>query len=140
MSGFLLDTNIPSELTRSQPDARVIRWLESVSESDLFLSVVSLGEMRRGCSLLQAGKRRDRLEQWIENDVRIWFAKRILPINASVAERWGELDAQRQLAGKPLNTADGLIAATALEHGLILVTRNVADFIHLGVSVFDPWA
>jgi predicted nucleic acid-binding protein len=98
-----------------------------------------LGKIRKGCELLDAGKRRKELEQWLEVEVRDWFAGRILPITDAIAERWGRLEAQRQRLGLPLNTADGQIAATALEHGLTLVTRNVKHFTGLGAVVFYPW-
>lgn len=139
MSGFLLDTNIPSELTHPLPEPRVLQWLDAVDNDLVFLSAITLGEIRKGCDLLDVGKRRSQLENWLNNDVRIWFANRILPVDDAIAERWGALDAQRQRQGMPLNTADGLIAATALEHGLKLVTHNVADFRNLGLEVIDPW-
>lgn len=140
MSGFLLDTNIPSEFRNPQPEPRVVQWVDSVAEDSVFISVVTLGEIRKGCELLDAGKRRKELEQWLEVEVREWFAGRILPVTDAIAERWGRLEAQRQRLGLPLNTADGQIAATALEHGLTLVTRNVNDFRDLGVVVFNPWS
>ena len=140
MSGFLLDTNIPSEIGKPVPQPSVLRWLGTVEETQTFLSVVSLGEMRKGCELLEPGsKRRLQLERWLENDVHKWLAGRILPVTEAIAERWGKLEAQRQRLGLPLNTADGQIAATAIEHGLTLVTRNVKDFSGLGVTLFDPW-
>jgi toxin FitB len=140
VSRFLLDTNIPSEITKPYPEPSVLRWLGTVEEEQTFLSVVSLGEMRKGCELLEPGsKRRLRLERWLEHDVRKWLAGRILPITEAIAERWGELEAKRQRLGLPLNTADGQIAATALEYGLTLVTRNVSDFRDLGVELVNPW-
>lgn len=139
MNGFLLDTNIPSEFRRDRPEPRVVRWLRSVDEHAVYLSAITLGEIRKGCELLEPGKRRDQLEQWLEREVHAWFAGRILPVDNAVAERWGKLEARRQRLGMPLNTADGQIAATALEHGLTLVTHNVSDFRELGVSLFDPW-
>ncbi|HZQ55268.1 MAG TPA: type II toxin-antitoxin system VapC family toxin [Bryobacteraceae bacterium] len=140
MSGFLLDTNIPSEITKPIPAPSVLRWLGTVAEAQTFLSVVSLGEMRKGCELLEPGsKRRIQLERWLDEDVHKWLAGRILPVTEAVAQRWGKLEATRQRLGLPLNTADGQIAATALEHGLTLVTRNVKDFSDLGVSILNPW-
>jgi tRNA(fMet)-specific endonuclease VapC len=140
VSGFLLDTNIPSEITKPIPAPSVLRWLGTVAEAQTFLSVVSLGEMRKGCELLEPGsKRRIQLERWLDEDVHKWLAGRILPVTEAVAQRWGKLEATRQRLGLPLNTADGQIAATALEHGLTLVTRNVKDFSDLGVSILNPW-
>jgi len=139
VSGFLLDTNIPSEFRNPRPEPRVVEWVDSVAEGSVFISVVTLGEIRKGCELLDPGKRRKELERWLEVEVREWFAGRILPVTDAIAERWGRLEATRQRLGLPLNTADGQIAATALEHGLTVVTRNVNDFRDLGVVVFNPW-
>ena len=139
MNGFLLDTNVPSELTRPQSDPRVEQWLEDADDERLYLSVVSLGEFLKGITILPEGRRRDELKQWLEGTLRPWFSGRILPVNESIAERWGILAGQCQLRGTPLRVADGFIAATALEHSFTVVTRNVKDFAGLGVSVLNPW-
>ena len=139
MNGFLLDTNVVSELVRTRPDPRVGNWVYTKDEQALYFSVVSIGELRRGFVMLPPSKRRTDLEQWFENDLLPRFHGRILPVTHSIADRWGALDGQSQLNGTPLGTADGMIAATALEHELTLVTRNVKDFSGLGVEVFNPW-
>jgi len=139
VSGFLLDTNIPSELIRSRPDARVEKWVYAQDEQSLYLSVVSIGELRRGLVILPASKRRSELERWFENDLLPRFEGRILPVTRSIADRWGVLDGQCQLKGTPLNAADGMIAATAIEHGLTVVTRNIRDYAGLGVEALNPW-
>jgi predicted nucleic acid-binding protein len=139
VSGFLLDTNIPSELIRSRPEPRIGSWVYAQDEQSLHLSAVTIGELRRGFVLLQPGKRRSDLESWFETDLLPRFRGRILPVTQSVADRWGVLGAERQLRGIPLSTADGLIAATALERNLTVVTRNVKDFAGLGLAVFSPW-
>jgi predicted nucleic acid-binding protein len=139
VSGFLLDTNIPSELIRSRPEPRVGNWVYYQDEQLLYLSAVSIGELRRGFVILPASKRRTDLEQWFEDDLVPRFRGRILPVTYSIADRWGILDGECQLRGTPLNTADGMIAATALEHDLTVVTRNLKDFAGLGVTVFNPW-
>ena len=139
MSGFLLDTNIPSEFRNPRPAPQVVQWLDSIAEDSVFISVVTLGEIRKGCELLENGKRREGLELWLEVEVRAWFRDRILPVTESIAERWGRLEARRRRLGQPLNTADGQIAATALEHGLTLATRNANDFRDLGVTLLNPW-
>ncbi len=139
MTGFLLDTNIPSELIRPRPEQRVTTWLQATYDEQLYVSVITLGEICKGFTVVSDEKRRSQLQQWLENELHPWFADRILPVDEAVAERWGVLDGERQLKGMPLNTADGLIAATALEHDLTLVTRNVKDFAALGVAIFNPW-
>src|SRR5437588_2571012 len=121
MSDFLLDTNIPSELIRTRPDSRVGDCVYARDEQSLYLSVVSIGELRRGFVVLPVCKRRTALERWFENDLLPRFRGRILPVTHSIADRWGLLDGECQLKGTPLNTADGMIAATALEHGLTIV-------------------
>lgn len=139
MKRYLLDTNIPSELVKTQPEPRLVEWLDAQEDESLFLSVVTLGEIRKGLTILPDGKRRRFLEGWYIDELLPWFDGRILPVSATVAERWGELDGIRQLQGIPLNTADGMIGATALEHGLILVTRNINDFVGLDLSLVNPW-
>jgi predicted nucleic acid-binding protein len=139
MNGFLIDTNVISEILKTAPDANVKAWSQRQSKDLLFLSVVSIGELRKGVAILPAGARRTQLEMLIEAQVLVWFQSRILPVTRAIAERWGELGGGRQLAGHPLNTPDGMIAATALEHGLTVVTRNVKDFAGLGVTIFNPW-
>ena len=114
-------------------------WLRLQPSESIFISAISLGELQRGVTLLMpSGGRRAHLEQMIQQILPLWFESRVMPVDRSIAER-GDLDARRQLAGRPLNTGDGLIAATALEHGLTVVTRNVQDFAGLGVPVFNPW-
>ena len=139
MNGFLLDTNVPSEPIRPQPDANVQAWLAAQRLDQLWISTVSFGEFRKGVELRSPDKRRKELERWLEKDLTTLFAGRILPLTRSIAERWGVLEAQRQKIGRPLHVPDGQIAATALEHGLTLVTRNIKDFTQLGLTLIDPW-
>lgn len=137
MNGYLLDTNIPSELSRPQPLARLKHWIASAES--LHLSAISVGEFRRGCYLLPQGRRRVELERWLTEYLVGWRSDRILPVDAQIATCWGELSAIRQRIGHPLSVQDGLIAATALVHGLILVTRNTKDFTNLDLRMFNPW-
>jgi predicted nucleic acid-binding protein len=139
MNGFLLDTNIPSEMTRPYPQQSVVQWLDDSDDGQLYFSVISLGEILKGITVLQQGKRRTQLQQWLDEILRPWFDGRILPVNETIAERWGVLAGQCSLKGRPLKLADGLIAATALEHELAIVTRNVSDFEGLGVEIVNPW-
>jgi toxin FitB len=139
MSGYLLDTNCISELVRIQPEPGVIAWMEAVDESLLFLSVLTLGEIRKGLAGLPQSKRRTRLETWLEIDLHSRFAGRILPIDAAVADRWGSLASHARSEGNTLSTIDGLLVATALHHNLTVVSRNVHDFQNIPVSVLSPW-
>jgi predicted nucleic acid-binding protein len=139
VNGYLLDTNVPSEFSRDRPESRVVQWLKAQPVTTLFLSAVTIGEIRKGLVVMPQGRRRTELEAWFHTDLLIWFRDRILPVTHSIADRWGVLEGECQLRGTPLNTADGMIAATALEHDLKVVTRNVRDFAGLGVEVFNPW-
>lgn len=139
MNGFLLDTNVIAELIKSEPHLNVLRWIDDTDETILFLSVLTLGEIRNGIERLNPGRRRGRLESWLTVDLRLRFHDRILMVSEPVAERWGTLSARAFRAGKPVPVIDGLLAATALHHDLILVTRNDTDFSATGVQTFNPW-
>ena len=139
MSGFLLDTNCISELVRSKPEPRVLEWMEAADESLLYLSVLTLGEIRKGVAALPQSRRRTHLETWLELELQARFSGRILPIDAAVADRWGLLAADAKRAGKSLSTIDGLLAATALQHNLTIVSRNVSDFANTYVPILNPW-
>jgi predicted nucleic acid-binding protein len=101
--------------------------------------VITLGELWKGFTLLPEGKRRSKLQTWFRTTLMPWFDGRILPVTEAISIRWGVLEGERQLQSRPLNTADGLIAATALEHGLTVATRNVKDYSGLGVNLLNPW-
>lgn len=140
MSGFLLDTNIVSELVRPRPDERVTLWIDSTDEELLFLSVLTLGEIRKGISALSQSARTVRLETWLSRGLLHRFEGRILSIDQAVADRWGQITGSLALKGSPLAVIDGLLAATAIHHNLTLVTRNTRDVTLTGVPVFDPWS
>ena len=133
---YLIDTNVLSELRRKQPDPTVVRWFSQRPASTLYLSVLTLGEIRKGIEGVADAARRLALLDWLETALPAFFAGRILPIDTGVADRWGRLVAQ---AGRPLPVIDSLLAATAAQHGLILVTRNLRDVQGLGAQVLDPW-
>jgi predicted nucleic acid-binding protein len=139
MSGFLLDTNCISELVRPKPDSRVVQWMEAADEDLLFLSVLTLGEIRKGIAGLAQGKRRARLESWLEVDLQARFAGRIVAIDAGIADRWGLLSWEARKTGRVLPVIDGLLAATALHHNLTVVSRNAPDFAMTRVRVLNPW-
>ena len=127
MSGFLLDTNIISELVKPKPEANVTEWIENTDESLLYLSVLTLGEIRRGIASLPQSRRRATLEAWLDKDLRARFEGRILVIDQEVADRWGLLISAARNSGTVLPVIDGLLAATALEHNLTLVTRDTGQ-------------
>jgi predicted nucleic acid-binding protein len=140
VTGFLLDTNVLSEFKRrGEPDPHVRGWLRASDPDFLWASVLSFGEIRKGIERLAAGKRRSELELWLGRDLDQWFEERLLPVTKKIAERWGVLSARALGQGTPIPNIDGLIAATALEHDLTLVTRNVKDFVALGIMIVNPW-
>ena len=140
MSGFLLDTNCISEVVRVKPEPRVLEWMEAADEALLYLSVLTLGEIRKGLAGLPQGRRRTSLETWLELELQARFSGRILPIDAAVADRWGLLAADARRQGRALSAIDGLLAATALHHDLTIVSRNVSDFTNTQVRVLNPWS
>jgi predicted nucleic acid-binding protein len=136
---FLLDTNVLSETQRPMPDRRVLQWLDRLDEDRAFISVVTLAEIRRGVALMAQGRRRDAIANWLAGDLLERFDGRILIVDVRTAFAWGDLMAEAKRRGAGLASMDGLIAATAIAHGLTLVTRNVQDFHGLDVELLDPW-
>ena len=136
---FLLDTNVVSEWVKPHPDRGVMTWLAEADEDRVFISVVTLAELRHGIERLPAGARRNRLDTWLTGQVPARFETRVLPVDAEVANAWGRIMARGQAAGRPVGTMDAFIAATAEQHDLTLVTRNVTDFDALGIQLIDPW-
>ena len=134
-SGYLIDTNVISELRRREPEPRVVAWFEHRPAAKLYLSVLTLGEIRRGVELA-AGERQEALRSWLEAELPAFFSGRLLPVDGAVAHRWGRLMAE---IGRPLPAIDSLLAATALVHDLVLVTRNLTDVAELPVAVANPW-
>ena len=137
MNGFLLDTNVISELVSTKPDQRVVDWMDAATEDRLFLSVMTLGEIRQGVASLPQSQKRTRLEMWLEVDLRLRFAGRILTIDEAVADRWGWIMVQDK--GRTPAVVDSIIAATALRHDLRMVTRNISDFSVPGLTLINPW-
>ena len=136
MVSYLIDTNALSELKKRQPHPAVEQWFAARPAASLGLSVLTLGELRKGIEAMAAGARKTSFLDWLENDIPRYFTGRILPVDRRIAERWGHLCAT---AGRPLPAIDSLLAATALEHGLTLVTRNLGDFEFPGLVVINPW-
>lgn len=133
---YLVDTNVLSELRRTKADSSVLAWFAKRPPASLYLSVLTLGEIRKGIELLSDRKRQLALRDWLDADIPAFFAGRILAIDGPAADRWGRIVAA---AGRPVATVDSLLAATALTHDLTLVTRNVKDFVDLPVATINPW-
>ena len=139
MSGFLLDTNVVSEMVKPRPSPAVLEWLNATEESLLHLSVLTVGELRKGITRLRPGRRRISLESWLDYDLPLRFSERVLPIDLAIADRWGRIVGSDAARRSPLPLIDSMLAATALHHGLTLVTRDTAHSAVTGVEVFDPW-
>ncbi len=135
---FLLDTNAVSDWVKPRPNPGLIRWMESVDEDRVFLSVISLAELRYGVERLPPGARRNRLEQWLLDQLPLRFEGRILPVDPKIAEAWGKTVSRSEALGRPTGAMDAFLSATAEVYRLSLVTRNVSDFPLLKALV-NPW-
>jgi predicted nucleic acid-binding protein len=137
---FLLDTNVVSEWTKPRPDSGVVAWLAEVDEDRVFISVITLAELRYGIERMHAGSGRDRLDIWVSKQLPARFEARVLAVDPETADTWGRVMARGQAGGRPVGTMDAFIAATAERHHLTLVTRNVSDFDVLGIRLINPWS
>ncbi len=126
-------------MVSARPERRVVEWMESTDERLLYLSVLTLGEIRKGVAALPQGRKRTTLESWLDVDLQVRFARKILPIDAGVADRWGLIVSEAKIRGKSLPVIDSLLAATALHHNLTVVSRNISDFVLSKVPVLNPW-
>jgi predicted nucleic acid-binding protein len=136
---YLLDTNVVSEFPKPRPNEGVLAWLEEVQEDSVFLSVVTIAELRHGIDRLPSSKRRRQLDEWLRNDVRERFEERTVPVDAEIADACGKIMARLEVSGRRLELADALIAATAQIHKLVLVTRNVSHFQTAVEHIVTPW-
>ena len=136
---LLLDTNVLSEVTKPSPDANVLGWLDRLDEDRTFISVVSIAEIRRGVALMDEGRRRDSLTEWLARELPQRFEQRVLPVDEAVALAWGDLMGVAKRRGRGLSSMDGLIGATAIAQSLTLATRNVKDFDGFGIDLYNPW-
>lgn len=139
MRRYLLDTCVVSELVRSRRNAAVVEFVDGKPEEALFLSALTIGELEKGVEKLLDPERKDRLRAWIGHDLARRFQGRVLPVDAEVATTWGRMLARSELRGEPLPVVDSLIAATALAHHLVVVTRNTPDLERCGAEVQNPW-
>ncbi len=138
MVGVLLDTRVLSELQRPQGSPQVRAQVEALDPEQLYLSVITVGELTKGIARLPASSRRRQLSSWLMG-LEQRFSEQILPIDTEVARRWGELTVRAQSAGVPIPVSDGLIAATAQRHDLHVMTRNTRHFAASGTAIIDPW-
>ena len=136
---YLLDTCVISELVARRPNPRVIQWIDQTDERNLYLSVLTIGEIRKGIEKLRDSERKTALNLWLHDQLLVRFKDRLTPIDADVMLQWGQLTGVLELEGKTMGAIDSLIAATALHGGLTLVTRNEADFQHTGVPILNLW-
>ncbi|MBT8421301.1 MAG: type II toxin-antitoxin system VapC family toxin [Gammaproteobacteria bacterium] len=135
---YLLDTCVLSELVKPVPNPEVLAWVDSRAENDLFVAAMTLAELQRGVARLPSSRRKNELSAWLEN-LQAGFGERVLPFTGESAACWGEMCARADAAGKTIAAFDSIIAATALEHGLALVTRNVRDFSAASLMLVNPW-
>lgn len=134
--GYLLDTNVISEWVKPKPNKRVYEWLSAVPSEHLFISVLTLGEIRKGVEKINDIKRKTKYLHWLEHELPSWFATRVLDIDSLVSDRWGRLLAHEN---RPLPVIDSLLAATALHYDFKMITRNDADFAFSSLEVINPW-
>ncbi|MGD0567980.1 MAG: type II toxin-antitoxin system VapC family toxin [Candidatus Sulfotelmatobacter sp.] len=135
---FLLDTNVVSEWLKPRPDPGLMEWTESADEDHVFLSVISLAELRYGIERMAGGRRQRRLEDWLRHELPVRFEGRILPVDPPVADACGRIVRRSELLGRSIEAMDAFLAATAEVHRLTLVTRNVSDFVVLK-NILNPW-
>lgn len=136
---YLLDTCVISELVAKRPNPQVIEWINRTEEARLYLSVITIGEIRKGIEKLAQSRRRTALEEWLRDQLVVRFGGRIVPVGLEVMLRWGELTGALESAGHPMSAMDSLIAATTLQGNFKLVTRNQEDFKYTRVTLFNPW-
>jgi tRNA(fMet)-specific endonuclease VapC len=136
---WLLDTCVISELVSKQPNKRVVRWIDSIDADRLYLSVITIGEIRKGIEKLPESKRRQSLQAWLTEDLFTRFSGRIVALDSDILLAWGILTGRLENEGKKMSAIDSLIAATVLHGDFILVTRNENDFIHTNAKIFNPW-
>lgn len=136
---WLLDTNVLSELRKKSPDEKVIEWIQKHLEEDVYLSVITIGEIEAGIHKLEESIRKDELSAWLNKEIISTYNQKILPIDTQTMMVWGKLTAELRKIGKPMPIIDSLITATAQQHELTLVTRNTSDFEAADIALTNPW-
>jgi predicted nucleic acid-binding protein len=135
---YLLDTCVISELTKPIPNNNVIRWLKNIQSDSLFISVITIGEIRKGLTKLKESEKKQRLTEWLDALLR-QYSERILPVDLDIAQNWGIIQGNTEKTGKPMSSVDSMLAATAYTHNLTVVTRNEKDFEAGNVLMINPW-
>jgi tRNA(fMet)-specific endonuclease VapC len=136
---YLLDTCVISELISRRPAEKVVRWVDSVPEDRVYLSVITLGEIKKGIEKLEESERKSTLAAWLEDELVPRFKSRLVPLDLDTLIEWGGLTARLDKMGRPIPAIDSLIAASALNGGFVLVTRNLNDYVDTGVQLLNPW-
>ncbi len=136
---YLLDTNVISELVTKQPSQKVVDWIDAIDDERIYLSAITIGELKKGIEKLPASQRKELLRDWLHQELLTRFGGRILAIDTAVMLTWGQFTAMLEQRGRKLPAMDSLIAALALQSGFTLVTRNEADFSDTGVTLLNPW-
>ena len=136
---YLLDTCVVSELVAKQPNSNVVEFVDTLDSDDVYLSVITIGEITKGIEKLSKSKRKQELQTWLKKDLLIRFDGKIISLDIDVLLEWGALTARLESSGRTMPAIDSLIAATVLTHQFTLVTRNVDDFEGTGVEILNPW-
>jgi len=136
---YLLDTCVISELVAKKPNPKVVSWIDSIDPDSAYLSVITIGEIRKGIEKLPDSRRKTTLHSWLIEELMARFSGKILPIETEVVLMWGQLIGSLESDGKKMAAIDSLIAATALYNHCSLVTRNETDFKHTGIGIINPW-
>ena len=136
---YLLDTCVVLELIKKNPNKQVVKWISGTTETNLFISVLTIGELHKGIEKLPESRKKEKLHKWVNCDLKERFKNRIINFDLQVATTWGKIQARSESAGKALPAIDGMIAATGIANDLIIVTRNTSDMEISGASLLDPW-
>lgn len=136
---YLIDTCVISEVIKPNPNSNVLNWLGNQEEQNLYLSVLTFGEIEKGIEKSVSLNKKRKLKLWVEEELKQRFKNRVLPIEMQVATTWGEIQGRSEIIGKPLPSIDGLIAVTGLVNNCVVVTRNISDMEQSGVELLNPW-
>ena len=136
---YLMDTCVISEIIKPKPSSKVIKWLRSCEDENLFLSSLTIGKIQKGISKLPDSRKRNKLQEWMDTELIRRFDKRVLVIDIKVAQKWGEIQASSEITGTKMPVIDSLIAATGLVYDMTVVTRDTSGMEKSGARLFNPW-